>query len=200
VKRWWLASVLAALVLPGEPALARDTAVREQSRFERDAAGLASVSVSNARGLVDIRPSADGRVRVVALKVVHSMSSSLGRELAEKTVVEIDQVRTDLQIRVRYPTHRVRLTFWGDLSGDRIPRVEVRLAIEAPAHLAVSITSASGDVVSEGRTGSQILHTASGDVDVSAAGGLCEVVTASGDVSLADVATTSVKTSSGEVR
>src|SRR3954468_13817439 len=99
-----------AIGLAAAPAAAET--IREQSRFERDANGITSIRIENARGLVDVRPSSDGRVRIVALKVAHSVSSSVAHDLANGTIVETDLVAGEFQIRVRYPKHRVQISLW----------------------------------------------------------------------------------------
>lgn len=187
---------LAVLAVAG-PARAGD--VRQQSRIVRDVDGIEVLRVENARGVVDVRPSADGKLHVQALKIAHSMSPSLTQELADKTVVETDQFGSTFRIRVKYPTHKVNLSLWNDLKNENIPSVEVQLAIEIPARMAVELSTASGKITTYGLGGRQTLKSASGDVEAEAAEGTVEVNSSSGDVSAIDVRRTTVSTSSGEV-
>jgi hypothetical protein len=191
-----LPATLCILALAG-PAQAND--IRQQSRFDRDVTGITVLRVENARGVVDVRPSADGRLHLVALKLAKSPSSSVTRELADKTEVETDQLGSTFRVRVRYPSHKVNLSLWHDLSTDNLPSVEVQLAIEIPVTMNVELSTSSGKILSYGLHGRQTLKSASGDVHAELAEGPVDVNTASGDVVAIDVDRTSVSTSSGEI-
>jgi hypothetical protein len=193
---WSVAVALGVLMSFGS---AGAEVIREQSRFERDTHGIVSLRVDNARGLVDVRPSSDGRLKVTALKVVRSPSPSAAREMARGTVVETDESGGVFKIRVRYPSHRVRITFWGNLSTGSLPNAEVRLAIEVPPDLPITLTTASGDLTTAGLSGPQALRSASGDVELNDASGRAEISTASGDVKATGLASASVETASGDV-
>jgi len=190
--------VLTAILAIGLAAPAAAETIREQSRFERDANGVTSVRIDNPRGLVDVRPSADGRIKIVALKIAHSMSSSVARELASGTIVETDLVGGEFQIRVKYPRHHVQLTLWNDLHSNSVPAVEVRLAVEVPARLPATIGTASADVATHGIEGFQKLRTASGDVTIERAG-LVDISTASGEVTASAIAAGELQTVSGDI-
>jgi len=194
--RTLLPIALVVLALPG-PARAGD--IRQQSRFVRDTNGIEVLRVENARGVVDVRPSDDGKLHIEALKVARSPSPSLTKELADQTVVETDQSSGTFRIRVRYPSHKVNLSLWHDLSSENMPSVEVQLAIEIPPRMAVELSTASGKIVTFGIAGRQSLKSASGDVQAEAAHGAVEVTSSSGDVTAIDVGRTSVSTSSGEI-
>jgi DUF4097 and DUF4098 domain-containing protein YvlB len=192
--------VLTAILAIGLAATtAQAETVREQSRFEQDANGVTAVRIENTRGLVDVRASADGRLKIVALKIARSPSASVARELAKGTIVETDLIDGEFQIRVRYPKHRIQLTLWDDLSNSSIPNVEVRLAIEVPARLPAIVTTASGDVATHGIEGRQKLRTASGDVTIDGAG-VVDVATASGEVTAGAIRTGQIQTVSGDVK
>jgi len=191
-----LPATLCVLALAG-PAQAND--IRQQSRFDRDVNGIEVLRVENARGIVDVRPSADGRLHLVALKLARSPSGSVTRELADKTVVETDQFGGTFRVRVRYPTHRVNLSLWHDLSSENLPSVEVQLAIEIPAAMSVELSTASGRIISSGLHGRQRLKSASGDVHAEQAAGAVDVTTASGDVVAIETERTSVATASGDI-
>ena len=191
-----LPATLCVLALAG-PAQAND--IRQQSRFDRDVNGIEVLRVENARGIVDVRPSTDGRLHLVALKVAKSPSSSVTRELADKTVVETDQFGGTFRVRVRYPSHKVNISLWHDLSSDNLPSVEVQLAIEIPVTMSAELSTASGKIISSGLHGRQTLKTASGDVHAELAEGPVDVTTASGDVVAIDMDRTSVSTASGDI-
>jgi len=189
-------SAILAIGLAAAPAAAET--IREQSRFERDANGVTSVRIENSRGLVDVRPSTDGRLKIVALKIARSVSSSVAHELASGTIVETDLIDGEFQVRVKYPRHRVQLSLWNDFSSSSIPNVNVRLAIEVPAQLPTVVSTASGDVATHGIEGFQKLRTASGDVTIDGAGRI-DVGTASGEVTASAIATGEIQTVSGDV-
>jgi hypothetical protein len=59
-----------------------------------------------------------------------------------------------------------------------------RLAIDVPAHAAVNVQTASGDVAAGGLRGDQTIRTASGDLELAGAGGDLTTETVSGDISI----------------
>jgi DUF4097 and DUF4098 domain-containing protein YvlB len=178
---------------------ARADDIRQRSTFVRDADGVEVLRVENARGVVDVRPSDDGRLHIEAIKIAHSPSPSVTRELSEKTVVETDQFGGTFRIRVRYPSHKVNISLWNDLSTDHLPGVEVQLAIEIPAHLAVELSTASGKILTYGLGGRQTLKSASGLVQAESAKGSVSVTSSSGNVETIDVKSAVLSTSSGRV-
>jgi hypothetical protein len=76
-----------------------------------------------------------------------------------------------------------------------------RLAIEVPAHAAVNVESASGDIAANGLRGDQHLRTASGYLRLDAAAGDVTTETVSGDISVGVEGSVglAVKTVSGDV-
>jgi hypothetical protein len=76
-----------------------------------------------------------------------------------------------------------------------------RLAIDVPAHAAVNVESASGDIAANGLRGEQHLRTASGDLRLDAAAGDVTTETVSGDISVGVEGSVglAVKTVSGDV-
>jgi DUF4097 and DUF4098 domain-containing protein YvlB len=190
---------LMAVLAIALPAIAGATeVVREQSRLEQDPQGLTTVRIDNARGVVDLRRSPDGVLRISALKVARSVSASVARDLARGTVVETERNGDEYRIVVRYPKHRVKVTLF---SKGSIPSVEVRLAVEVPDRLTAVVHTASADVTTHDLPGSQRLRTASGDVVVEGGAGALEVGTASGDVNCTDPGgAVIVSTTSGDIR
>ena len=173
---------------------------REQSSRDWDAHGLTRVEVENSRGDTSVRPSHDGRVHLVALKLVRHSEGHGADALASGTRLTADQRSGVLQIHVQYPQRReIRLGVWDLVKGIEIPDVEVRLAIEAPPAMLVSLRSASGDLQTSGMTGRQDIHSASGDVDVADAASAVSVETRSGDATLGDVGPVAVSSASGSV-
>jgi hypothetical protein len=78
---------------------------------------------------------------------------------------------------------------------------ERHLTIEVPAHAAVNVQTASGDVAANGLRGEQHLRTASGELHLDAAGGDLTLETVSGDISVRVEASVGLaaKTVSGDV-
>ncbi len=193
-------AALLVLVLALSPGPARSAELREQSSRDWDAAGISRIEVSNARGLVSLTPSRDGRIHLVALKLVRHGRPAESAELARKTRVEAGRTGDRLWIHVTYPQRReIRVGILDLMHGIEIAQAEVRLSIEAPATFALDLETSNGDLESDGFTGAQVLHAVSGDVTVGSARGSLDVETTSGDAQLEDVAGARVQTTSGEV-
>src|SRR5205085_10825556 len=130
---------------------------REESRAEFDARGLAMLEVTNSRGLVTVSPSRDGRIHLTALKIARSNDKSRSLRYARETTV-LHEVRDGaLVLQVRYPQRQSEnIGLWQLLHGGfEFPHIEVRLAIEAPAELAIVLSSTSGDLETDGIAGEQ---------------------------------------------
>ena len=193
-----LASLAVATGGPG-PAAATDT-LREQSDLVLDPAGWKSLEVENARGSIGVRSSADGRVHLVAVKIVHGLTRRQSAETARQIEVTTDKVEGHYLVSVRYPPRSdVRIGFWDLMSGVEFPRAQVRLDIEAPPGLTLRLRSSSGDLTSENRTGPQVLTARSGDITVRGARGPVEASTSSGDVSATDIGAARLRASSGDI-
>ena len=197
--KWGLFAAIAVVVLEAGSAGARET-WREQSRLDLEPRDISGIEVHNARGRIEARPSADGRVHVTALKIVRARDRDISRRLARETLVETSRQGGRLVIRVRYPQrHSVRINFWDSFSDISIPRVEVRIALEIPSGLPLWLNETSGDVITENHDGRQVIKTTSGDVEVHGARGPLEVTSTSGDVSATGVERARVSTISGDV-
>jgi len=158
------------------------------------------LDVDNGRGEISVRPSPDGRVHLVALKVVRNSDRRGADVLDRETRVETGVEGGVLAVRVLYPQRgQIRLDVWDLFKGVEIPEVEVRLALEAPPSLPVRLRSMSGDMETSGLAGRQELVSASGDVDVSDATGAVAIETRSGDATLANIASAEVSTASGKI-
>jgi hypothetical protein len=194
---------LAALSLMlAAPAMADREAYREQSEKTIDVRGFSTLEILNARGRIDLMPSADAQVHVTALKLV-----SLGdKEYAQKVLQEIT-VDAGVQgdryvIEVHYPRrHDLRIDFWDLFKGDggHMPLYEVRVACAVPKGLAVRARETSGDIHSEGVSGVQTLESTSGDIEVESAGAALEAGSTSGSVSVAGAQKSRVRSVSGDV-
>ena len=178
-----LVPLLLSIPLLAVPAGATET-LREQSERELDARGISSIAVENPRGSVRVTAGAAGRIRVTALKICRGHDAETAREFARETRVSLSTQGGRCKVEVRYPQHRqVKVGIWQMMSGDfDFPGVEVRLAIEVPRELPVSLRSTSGDLITEDLAGRQELDTTSGEIDVSVAGGAVRASTTSGDV------------------
>jgi Putative adhesin len=193
--------LLAAVSLSAPPANARTEVAREQSQATVDARGLHDLLVENARGDIQLRPSSDGALHITALKIIHAPDQQRSRTLAREIRVETQNEGGRYHVHVIYP-HRqeVHISFWDLFQGEfDLPRVEVRLALDVPDGLPVVLRTSSGDVDTDGISGSQEIHTTSGDVGVQSARSPVRIETSSGDVTAAAVAAASVHTSSGDV-
>lgn len=199
MKRQILSAVL-LLALTVSPALGAET-TREQSDRVVPAGRLRVLEVDNGRGRVDIRPSRDGQLHITALKISRGNTNDRAHEMSRHTSVETEAVGETYRIVVRYPTRiSTSITFWDLFKGETVmPRIEVRLLIEAPPALALRLKAVSGDLETAGMTGSQELRTTSGDVRISGAGAAVDVGTVSGDVDLADVGPLRLGTTSGDL-
>ncbi len=194
-----LLAPLALVTAGSRPAGAADT-LRERSDVVLDPAGGKVLEVENPRGSIEVRRSADGRVHLVAVKIVHGQNRRHSTQTAGQVEVTTDRIEGRYVVSVSYPQRTdVRIGFWDLLCGVEFPRAQVRLEIEAPAALPLRLRSASGDLSSEDRTGPQTIDTRSGDVSVRGARGELEVTTTSGDLSAADIGAARLRTSSGEV-
>ena len=181
------------------PAAASDT-LRERSDLVLDPAGWKALEVENPRGPIDVRRSSDGRVHLVAIKVVHGQDRRHSTQIAGLVEVTTDRIEGRFVVSVRYPQRtEVRIGFWDLVSGVEFPRVQMRIEIEAPEGLPLRLRSSSGDLSSEDRTGPQTIETRSGDVTVRGARGPVEVSTTSGDLSVVDIGAARLRTSSGDV-
>lgn len=190
---------LALAFLGPWPATASDT-WREQSDLVLSPGGWKLLEVENPRGPIDVRRSADGKFHLVAIKTIHGHSRRHSTELARQVEVTTDRDRERFLITVHYPQRSdVRIGFWDLVSGVELPRVQVRLEIEAPEGLPLRLHSTSGDLATEGRCAPQTIETRSGDVSVRAARGTLDITTTSGDLSAVDVGAARLRTSSGDI-
>ena len=171
--------------LPARPALAAPETLREESERVLDAAGITRLRVENSRGSIEVRPSADGRIHLRALKVVRAQTADLARSLASQTTVAAETNAGAWRVVVRYPQHTsLRIGFFDLIKGYQVPSTQVRLLFEVPSAMAVDLRAVSGDITTASLPGLQTLTTTSGDVTVSVATGACVVGTTSGDLEL----------------
>lgn len=189
-----------ASVLPGpSPAAAADV-IREQSEQTLDPAGWKMLEVENARGTTAIRPSPDGRVHLVALKIVRALDRRQSEQAAERIEVTTERIEDRFVITVHYPQRSdVHVGLWDLFSGIEFPRSELRLDIQAPAALPLRLRSSSGDFTTEGRAGAQLIDTHSGDVVIRGARGPIDVNTTSGDLRCSDIRAARIRTTSGDI-
>jgi putative adhesin len=171
---------------------------RETSERVLPATGLRAVRAENPSGLIQVRASQDGRVHVTALKVIHGDSGDHLR-LARGTRVEIGADAGVLDLRVSYPSNvHVQINFWDLFNGFEFPRVEVHLSIDVPPGIPVTLSSASGDLNSDGLTAPQSLSSSSGDITVRN-GGRVAASSASGDLFGLECSGGTFQSTSGDV-
>jgi hypothetical protein len=173
---------------------------REQARKVVEPLGVRHLRVENARGKIEVRPSADGKLHITAIKVVRAEDRATARELARATRVETVTRDGRYSVRVTYPRQTVRINVWESLKGASFPRIEVQFAIEAPARLPITLESTSGDLITHGLHGPQILRSTSGDLSIHDPGGPIETNCTSGDVFAENVTLGKIATVSGDVR
>jgi hypothetical protein len=175
-------------------------AIREQSEKTFEARGLRSLQVTNARGLISVRPASDGRIRLVALKIVRGGDNRQTRELAASTSVETRIAGDRCLVEVRYPTGRqLKVGFFELLAGVEFPRVEVRLALDVPPDLELDLKSTSGDVTTDEMRGAQVLKSTSGDIGIGSALGPLHATTTSGEIEIDRLARAELASVSGDV-
>jgi len=200
------ALVIAACAVPAR-ATTDDEAPQWAERSDAVAApqGLAGIDIDNPRGTVVLRPSADGRIHVTAIKICRLPGADQARRYAAQTRVHAGIEAGRYRVRVEYPPRiDAHLSLWNVFSerGRRQfgrPAIEVRLTVDVPARLPVQTTTVSGDVTSDDLPGAQTVSSTSGDVVARGASGAVSVRTVSGDVSLEGPARAEVHTSSGDV-
>ena len=199
-----IATLVALAPLSGSVALA-GVSYSERSDRVVDVRGLTALDVNNASGLVQLRPSPDGRLHVTAVKVCRARDRALATRLCGETSVETGAVGSRFDIRVRYPRRiDVHVDFWelfhshGDDTGFW-PHLEVQLLLEVPANLALHVQTSSGDIQSEGMSGTQRLYSSSGDVTVHRSSGPLTVETSSGDLAVEQVVASRLRSSSGDI-
>jgi len=177
----------------------------DRSEKTAEVRGLGGLDVDNSRGRVELRPSTDGQLHVVATRVFRMGDAATARRYAEQTSVQCGPRGSRYAVDVRYP-HRIEtgVSFF-DLFSERgrgrfrLPSIEVILELRVPAGLPVHVTTASGDVQASSLEGPLGVTVASGDVALSALRGEATVQSASGDVALQQVAAVRVRTMSGDV-
>ena len=191
----------AMAVLAAVPAGAGTETRREQSERVIDTQGIRSIRVENGRGFVRVRGGSGSRIRLTALKIVRALDSERSTEFARETKVVTDLDRGNLVVRVRYPQREsVHVSLWQMFSGCELPKVEVRLGLEVPDGLPLTLVSTSGDLETEGLSGSQELQTTSGDVTVRGARGRVDASSTSGSLEVQGIASARLQTVSGDVK
>jgi hypothetical protein len=201
--RYILTCLAAAAVLASgaAPARAGEETLREQSEKVEEPAGLTAIEVDNARGQIDVRPSADGKLHIRALKIVRAPDNAKAREIANQIRVAVSRQDGRYLLKVTYPQRQVvHVGFWEMMSGDvQLPRSEMRLALDVPAEIPVSLHSTSGDLSTDMLAGVQRLETTSGDAEVRDSRGPVTFSSTSGDLTGSFGAAARVRTVSGDV-
>jgi DUF4097 and DUF4098 domain-containing protein YvlB len=188
---------VAVMTLPG---LALADVIRESSEKTVEGAGINAVRIENARGAVNVRPSSDGRIHLIALKEVRSFSSSDRARLRDQTQVSTTQEGGTFVVHVTYPNSvSVHLDLWDMFNGAELPRFEVKLTLEVPAKLPLTVTTSSGDISTTALAGAQVLTASSGDMEIRDAAGPVSIGTSSGDVTASGLAAARVRCASGDI-
>lgn len=195
----------AALVAPRDAGARASVERVERSEAVVDVAGLKALSVDNARGPVELRPSTDGRLHLTAIKTIRAESEIRRDRYARELVVHAGREADRYVVRVDYPRRvDVHIGIWELFShrtwdGPVLPRIELHLLAEVPPGLAVTVNTVNSDIASTGLAGSQTLATTSGDITVSDARGRASIRSVSGSIALAGVGPVEAQTVSGDV-
>jgi len=176
-----IGTALALALAASLPIPAAAAVWREQSDATLDARSATAIDVRNARGLIDVRPSADGAIHVRALKIAHGRTTADARRLADQTIVKFDPGAI-VKLEVVYPRIVHQVNLWRSFNDDDLPKSEIRFSIEVPARLAATLTVSSGEIHTEELNGAQTLRSSSGDIEVLQAGGPVNARSASGDI------------------
>src|SRR5262245_4712619 len=135
-------TILATLVALSVAGPARAEEQRQQSSRDWDAKSIHQVEVENPRGETTVRASRDGRIHLVAVKILRHSERRGAAELSRATTLEADPQSGVLRLSVRYPQRReIRLDVWDLVKGIEIPEIEVRLALEVPPATRVTLQS-----------------------------------------------------------
>ncbi len=195
-----VAAALPILGAGGAGHAAAGEPLHEKSEVALDPAGWTALEVGNARGAIEVRGSPDGRFHLIAVKTVRGCKRRRAVEVARQVEVSTDQREGRFVVTVHYPQRaEIRVGFWDVLASGEFPRVEVRLQIAVPERLPIRLRSGSGDLLTEGRSGTQELETSSGDIQVHGASGQLEATSTSGDLSLTEIGGARLRTTSGDV-
>jgi DUF4097 and DUF4098 domain-containing protein YvlB len=178
---------------------ARTETWQEESTRSIPILGIRSLRIENARGQISITRAEGSEIRLTALKVVRSNDPKWAKRVSAGTRVVAENRGGEYSVRVVYPQRQtVKVRFWDLLSDFELPRVEIRLALDVPDGIAVSLKSTSGDLASTGIHNAQLIESTSGDVSVTEASAV-RANTTSGDVHVVDSGTVRVRTVSGDL-
>ena len=192
-----LICVAAMALALAAPALAETS--REASERVLPADGIKGVRVVNSRGRVILKPSADGRLHLKALKILRGTAAERKR-LSAETRVETDESQGVFVVRATYRQHTtIRVNLWDIFSGLELPRAQVEITLEVPGSLPVQVNCSSGDVETADLLGPQQIATSSGDVELHDPRGPVEITSSSGDISGSGLGPTGIRTTSGDV-
>ncbi len=207
MKRSIFTAIALALTIQLPVAARATTSTRYAERSDQvvSAAGVKGLDIENPRGLVQVRPSSDGKIHVTAVKLVRMQRHADARKYANLTSVETRSEQGRWVVRVKYPKRiEAKVNLW-ELFTTRgnhdlgFPLIEVQILIEAPAALAANIRTVSGDVDVQGFAGALSLHSTSGDVTVRDAAAAVEASTVSGALELLHVQRVQASSTSGDI-
>lgn len=200
-----LIALALTIQLPAAALATTSTRYAERSDQVVSAAGVKSLDIENPRGLVQVRPSSDGKIHVTAVKLVRMQRHADARKYADLTTVETRSEQGRWVVRVKYPKRiEAKVNLW-ELFTTRgnhdlgFPLIEVQIVVEAPAALAANIRTVSGDVDVQGLSGALSLHSTSGDVSVRDATSALEASTVSGALDLQRVQRVQASSTSGDI-
>ena len=187
------------LLTAAAPGTARSESWHEESTRSIPIEGVRSLRIENARGQVSVTRSSASEIQLSALKVVRSNDEKWAKRVSAETRVVAENRGGEYTVRVMYPQRQtVKIRFWDLFSDFELPRVEIRLALDVPDGIPVTLKSTSGDLTSTGIRSPQLIESTSGDLSVTDARAV-RANTTSGDVHVVDCGTVSVRTVSGDL-
>ena len=143
------------------------------------------VEISNVNGKIDVTPSSDDTVEVVATKIARGATAEAAKAALEQ--IEIREEATPALIKVETKVARASGIFHGS--------AQVQYAIRVPASAEVRFTTVNGGIEIAGLDGRVNAETTNGGIRARDVGGPIEASTTNGgvDVELTDVKEPGVK-------
>jgi hypothetical protein len=144
------------------------------------------VEISNVNGRIEVSPSSDNTVEIVALKTARGATPEVAKTALDR--IEIQEDASAAGIRIQTKVARSNGFLHGGGS-------EVRYTVKVPAAAAVKFTTVNGGVELQGLTGRIVAEATNGGIRARDVGGPIEASTTNGgiDVQLARVAEPGVK-------
>jgi DUF4097 and DUF4098 domain-containing protein YvlB len=144
------------------------------------------VEITNVNGKIDVTPSADNTVEVVAVKQARASSPEAARAALERIEIKEETGAGGIKLETKVSRPNGLFNHGG---------VEVRYTVKVPAAADVSFTTVNGGIEVSGITGRVDAQTTNGGIRARDVAGPIDASTTNGgvDVDLAQVAASGVK-------